>query len=263
MKLKNIKNKTALVTGASSGLGVDFAEILASKGCNVVLVARRKDRLEELKKRLEDTYKIKAYSIPMDLSEESNRVELFTDIKSMGLNIDFLINNAGYAIYGSEVEILWADEKKMIDLDIHSVVHLTKLFLDDMLNNNFGRILFISSIGAYLPSPFYASYSASKSFVLSYGIALNNELKGTNVKCTVLCPGVTKTEFLHVANQKVSLMQSLTMMKSKQVAKIGINCLLKGKLLKVTGFMNTVMMFTTRFLSKRFSAVLARMFIKN
>ena len=252
-----LTGKTALITGASSGLGVDFATILAERGCNLVLVARREDRLRTLADELAQKYGVQAQVIGMSLSPIGAAQDLYDRIRALNLTVDVLINNAGFGVYGPFTEISWEREEEMLRLDIIALVHLTKLFVRDMLARNFGYVLQVSSIGAYQPSPTYATYSAAKSFVLSFGEALNYELRGTNVKMSVLSPGVTETEFLQVAGQRKSLFQRLSMMQSRPVAEIGIDAMLRGKPSKVAGVMNGLTAWSLRFVPRRLQAAMA------
>jgi short-subunit dehydrogenase len=246
-----------LITGASSGLGVDFATILAERGCNLVLVARREDRLRALAEELTHKHGVQAHVIAMSLAQLGAAQGLYDRIRALHLTVDVLINNAGFGIYGPFTEIPWEREEEMLRLDIIALVHLTKLFVRDMLARNFGYVLQVSSIGAYQPSPTYATYSAAKAFVLSFGEALNYELRATNVKVSVLSPGVTATEFLQVAGQRKSLFQRLSMMQSRPVAEIGIAAMLRGKPSKVPGVMNAVTAWSLRFIPRRLQAAMA------
>jgi short-subunit dehydrogenase len=252
-----LKGKTALITGASSGLGVDFATILAERGCNLVLVARREDRLRALAEELTHKHGVQAYVIAMSLAQLGAAQDLYDRIRGLNLTVDVLINNAGFGVYGPFMEIAWEREEEMLRLDIIALVHLTKLFVRDMLARNFGYVLQVSSVGAYQPSPTYATYSAAKAFVLSFGEALNYELRATNVKVSVLSPGVTATEFLQVAGQRKSLFQRLSMMQSRPVAEIGIAAMLRGKPSKVPGVMNAVTAWSLRFIPRRLQAAMA------
>lgn len=252
-----LKGKTALVTGASSGLGVDFATILAERGCDLVLVARREDRLRKLADELSRRNAVQAHVIATSLAPLESAQALYDRIRSMGLEIDVLINNAGFGLYGPFTEIPWEREEEMLLLDVVTLVHLTKLFVRDMVARNFGYVLQVSSIGAYQPSPTYASYSAAKAFVLSFGEALNYELRDTKVKVTVLSPGVTETEFLQVAGQKKSLYQRMSMMASRPVAEIGIEAMLRGRPSKVAGVMNALTAWSLRFMPRRMQAAMA------
>ena len=165
MRAEILKNRWALVTGASSGLGADFARILASMGCHLILVARRQERLEALKKEISADFGVSVIVIPMDLSLSDSPQQLYDQIKEGGIIVDVLINNAGFGIYGEFLEIDWERTQQMLQLNMITVAHLTWLFAQDMASRNFGYILHIASNGAYQPSPLYAAYSASKSFV--------------------------------------------------------------------------------------------------
>lgn len=255
--MSNIRGKTALVTGASSGLGVDFATILAEHGCNLVLVARREDRLRTLATDLTKRHGVQAQVIAMDLSPLGAAEALYDRLAAQNLAVDVLINNAGFGIHGPFLDTPWEREEEMLRLDIVSLVHLTKLFVRDMVKRNDGYVLQIASIGAYQPTPTYATYSAAKAFVLSFGEALNYELRHTGVKMAVLSPGVTATEFLAVAGNRHSLFQRLTMMQSRPVAEIGIAAMLRGRPSKVAGAMNALTAWSLRFVPRRLQAVMA------
>ncbi len=257
MKTDLLNGKTALVTGASSGLGADFARQLAALGCNLVLVARREDQLRAVQDEIKAQHPVEIEVVPMDLVVGDAPQLLYDRFKTSGKQVDILINNAGLGIYGEFLEIPWERERDMLELDIFTLVHMTKLFAGDMVRRGSGYIMQIASIGAFQPSPTYASYSAAKSFVLYFGEALNYELRKTNVKCTVLCPGVTRTEFLQVAGQSPTRYQRLTMMDSKVVARIGIEAMLRGKSSVVTGRFNAMMAFATRFIPRGWAAGMA------
>ncbi len=257
-----LAGKTALVTGASSGLGADFARILAGRGCNVVLVARRADRLEQLQQQLTTIRAVKTHVVAMDLAAAGATQALYDRTRELGLNIDGLINNAGFGIHGNFTDIPWEREHEMLELDIIALVHLTKLYVKDMVTRNLGYVMLVSSIGAYQPSPTYASYSAAKSFVLYFGEALSYELRRTNVQVCVLSPGVTATEFLQVAGQKPTLYQRLLMMPSERVARIGIEAMLKGKPSKVPGLLNALPVQMMRLTPRRAAAAIASIMMR-
>jgi short-subunit dehydrogenase len=252
-----LKGRTALVTGASSGLGVDFATILAERGCHLVLVARREDRLQKLAGELRERHGVQVHVIALDLAPLGAAQALYDRVRALGVTVDVLINNAGFGVYGPFVDVPWEREQEMLLLDVIALVHLTKLFVRDMVARNSGYVLQVSSIGAYQPSPTYGTYSASKAFVLSFGEALSYELRKTNVKVSVLSPGVTETEFLDVAGQKRSLFQRLSIMKSRPVAEIGIDAMLAGKPSKVAGAMNALTAWSLRFVPRRLQAAMA------
>lgn len=252
-----LKGKTALVTGASSGLGVDFARELASRGCNLILAARREELLRQVQADLIKQHGVGVEIITMDLSEPDAAQRLYDQVKASGKLVDVLINNAGFGLYGEFVDIPWEREKNMLDLDIITLVHMTKLFVKDMVARDFGYILQVASIGAYQPSPTYATYSAAKSFVLYFSEALSYELRHSKVRCTCVSPGVTATEFLKVAGQKPTAYQRASMMDSPTVTRIGINHMLRGTPSVVPGFMNALMAWGNRLIPRRWAAALA------
>ena len=263
MNQTELSGKTALVTGASSGLGVDFARELARRGCNVVLVARREDRLKQLKSELESAYGITARVVTLDLSDPAAPPALFDQLKNQHVTVDVLINNAGYGCFGNFVDIPWEKEQQMLQLDIVALTHLTKLFARDMVKRKFGYILQIASIGAYQPSPTYAAYSAAKSYVRSFSQALNYELRGTGVSSTVISPGVTATEFLQVAGQKQTWFHRATMMTSAEVAAVGVKAMLKRRYSVVPGFMNWLTALLTNITPDPINAAITYHAMKN
>ena len=227
----------ALITGASSGIGADIARILSGKGYDLILVARRKDRLEELKKELKTEVEI----IPMDISNTSNCIELYNKVKKQ--DIDILINNAGFGIFGSFDKTDLNKELEMIDLNVKAVHVLTKLFLKDFIDKDKGYILNVASSAAFGPGPLMSTYYATKVYVLNLTEAIYEELRRINSKVYVgaLCPGPVDTEFNDVA--KVTF--SVKSMKSYDVAKYAIKQMFKRKLVIVPSFM----MKLTRFVS--------------
>lgn len=252
-----LKGKAALVTGASSGLGVDFARHLARRGCNLILVARREELLRALQTELTGKFGVQAEIITADLTAPGAPQALYDQIRQAGRQVDVLVNNAGYGLYGLFADIPWEKEQNMLELDIIVPVHLTKLFLKDMLVRNFGYILNVASIGAYQPSPTYASYSAAKSFILFFTEALSYELRNSKVRCTVISPGVTRTEFLKVAGQKPTRYQRAMVMESEEVTRIGIEAMLRGRPSIVPGWMNALLAWSNRLLPRRLAAALA------
>jgi short-subunit dehydrogenase len=230
MDAEVLKDRWALVTGASSGLGADIARELASIGCNLVLTARRADRLNSLLSEIRKRDRVQGITIPMDLSTKNAPQDLYQRVQTENINIDVLVNNAGFGIMGEFTEIDWERENEMLQLNMISLVHITKLFIQDMVAREFGYILQIASNSAYQPSPLYATYGASKSFVLNFSEALNYELKDTNIKSTVFSPGTIETEFHTVSGQRTdTLYYAFSKMDSKVVARAGINAMLKGR----------------------------------
>jgi len=228
----------ALITGASSGIGRDMARILSEKGYDLILVARRKERLEELKAELKTSCKI----ICLDLSNEEECKSLYEQLKED--NIDVLINNAGFGVLGEFTEIDLERELNMIDVNIKAVTILTKLFLRDFKKRNAGMILNVASSAGFLPGPLLSSYYATKAYVLRLSQAIYEELRHekSKVSISVLCPGPVNTEFNDVANVKFALKG----LSSEYVAKYGIEKMLKRKLVIVPGNTMKLMRFLTK-----------------
>jgi uncharacterized protein len=259
-----LKGRTALVTGASSGIGVDFARELARRGVNLVLVARRRDALEGVAKEMRDSYGIEVRVKPVDLSEAPSRDRLYGELEAEGCNVDMLLNNAGFGLFGGFVESNWERVNQMLQVDMVALSHLTRLFTPGMIRRRWGRILLIAaSTGAFQPSPTYAAYGAAKSYVLSLGVALNRELRDTGVSCTVACPGVTATEFFQVSGQRQTLYQRMTIMPSTMVANVALTALVAQRPLIVIGRLNAFMAWSTRFMPRTWSAALAYRLMKN
>jgi uncharacterized protein len=226
---ETLRGKTALITGASSGLGADFARQLAARGCNLVLVARRPDRLRELQAEISSQYGVASDCVAVDLVETGAPQRLYDQLNDQGRTIDVLVNNAGRGLFGEFTRSGWDDLHQMLELDMVVVTQMAHLYLPGMVARKSGYVLLIASIGSFQPTPTYAAYSAAKSYVLSLGEALHYELRSTGVHCTVLCPGATRTEFFSVAGQRLTLYQRLTMMESSAVVRIGINALLRNR----------------------------------
>jgi hypothetical protein len=257
--IDELKGRTALVTGASSGLGVDFARELASRGADLVLVARREARLEEVAKEIREKAKVRVDVMAADLADEAARQQLYERTEGAGRAIDVLVNNAGFGLHGWLADVPWERLHEMLEVDIVALTHLTRLYVPPMVARKLGRILQVSSIGAFQPSPGYAAYSAAKAYVLSFGTALREELAGTGVSCTVVCPGVTATEFLQVAGQAEGTpYQRRMMMASAEVARAGVKAMLAGRADVTPGAFNKLGAFTMRFLSRATAARLAR-----
>ncbi|HET7396800.1 MAG TPA: SDR family oxidoreductase [Gammaproteobacteria bacterium] len=249
--------KTALITGASSGLGAEFARQLAAMDCNLILVARREDRLHAVRDEILRQHHVDVRIMPADLGITDAARILHDKIKTAGLKVDILINNAGFGAFGEHMQIPWQREQQMLMLDIVTLMQLTKLFADDMLAGGGGYILQVSSIAAYQPTPGYAAYGAAKSSVLNFGEAFNYELRGTDTSCTVLSPGVTATEFLQVAGQKPTLYQRLLMMQSHEVVRIGLKAMFRRRSSVIPGWLNAGMAWSNRLMPRRWSAAIA------
>lgn len=257
MTQMKLSHKTALVTGASGGLGADFARELAQLGCDLVLVARREEPLRTLQHEISAAHGVQVHVFTADLATSNAPQVLYDQLKSNAIPVDILVNNAGFGYFGKFTQVSWEREKSMIDIDITALTHITKLFVQDMLVRNYGYILQVTSIGAFQPSLTYASYSAAKSFVLFFGEALNYELRGTGVSCTVVCPGVTATDFLKVSGQSPTLYQRKMMMKSSDVVRIAVRAMLAHRSSVVPGLANSLLAFSTRFMPRGLAAAAA------
>ncbi|HEV2125411.1 MAG TPA: SDR family oxidoreductase [Chloroflexota bacterium] len=252
-----LRERRAVVTGASSGLGADFARELAAYGCQPVLVARRAERLKALHQELADRFGVDAEVVIMDLGTPDSPRELYEQLSGDSRPVDVLINNAGYGAFGRFLDIPWEQERQMLELDMLSLTHLTKLFARDTVARRFGLILQASSIGAFQPTPTYASYSAAKAYVLSLGEALHYELRGTGVTCTVLVPTIVATDFRAVAGQQTTLYQRLMMMDSPTVVRAGLRGLLDGRASVIPGRLNALTALSTRLLPRQVAAAIA------
>jgi uncharacterized protein len=227
-----------LLTGASSGIGYEMAKHLAAQQIDLVLVARNIDKLNTLKQELEQHHAISVHVFQQDLSEADGAVSLYEAVTKQGLTVTALVNNAGSGVYGNFSDTDLDEELRMIQLNVTSVVALTKLFLQDMLVHKRGRIMNIASLLSFLPFPYYSVYSATKSFVLAFTETLAAELEGTGVIVTALCPGPVDTAFNTDAMWKTNAYKANKPVPAKEVARQGVALLLKGKGKKIVGFNN-------------------------
>jgi uncharacterized protein len=223
----------ALITGASSGLGMEFARYHAALGGDVIIAARREDALLALKSELERKHGVTAHVFAADLGTPEGATRLHTAIKAKRLEIDVLINNAGYGLHGLFHEADLMKNLAMVDLNIKSLMTLTHLVLQDMVARKAGRILHVGSTAGMIPGPFQATYHATKSFVNSFSLALAEELKDTGVTSTVLAPGPVATEFFDVADMKGAKGVQGKLPSAASVAKIGYDAMMAGKLLVI------------------------------
>ncbi|RZS92558.1 SDR family NAD(P)-dependent oxidoreductase [Aquimarina brevivitae] len=251
---------TALITGASSGIGLELAIVFARHNINLVLVARSEEKLQKIKATLESEYPIAVFLIIKDLTKPDAAKEVFETTTSNEITVDYLVNNAGFGDFGKFSENDWEKEKAMIDLNIIALTQLTKLYLPSMLSHNNGKILNVASVAAFMPGPLMAIYYATKAFVLHFSEAIANELNDTNITVTALCPGATKSSFSEVANMKDSkLFKSSNLPSSKTVAEYGYKAMMKGKTVAVHGWKNKLLLFTTRFIPRTIVTKLTRL----
>lgn len=231
---------TALITGASAGLGSDYARLFAADGHDVVLVARRKEKLDELAEELGAQHDITAHVIASDLGDPDAPQAIHDQVADQGIAVEYLINNAGFGSNGAFAELDISRELSMIAVNITALVHLTHLFLPTMLDRGHGRILNIGSTAGFQGGPFMATYYATKAFVNHFSEALAGEVEGTGVSVTVSCPGATATEFSSVAGNDKSNLFKGGVATSMDVARHGYRAMMKGTRLAIPGIKNKV-----------------------
>lgn len=229
-----MNKKVALITGASSGLGREFARIHAANGGDLIIIARRKDKLNELKKELENKHNVKVKVIAKDLTLPQAVIEIYNEVKEAGIEVDYLINNAGFGGRGYFHERPMELDLQMIQVNIVTLTTLTRLFLPDFVKRNSGKILNVSSTAALMPGPLQAVYYATKAYVLSFSNAIAQELHDTNITVTALLPGATETEFAKTSDMSNTAVFAKTST-PQVVAKDGYDAMLKGELDAVAG----------------------------
>lgn len=260
--MASLRGRLALVTGASSGIGADLARQLGARGCDLVLVARRRDRLEALAGEISGAHGIAVHVVAQSLTEAGGPAAVHAAVAALGRPLSVLVNNAGAGVFGEFKDVAWERQRALIALDVSAPVELTRAFLPEMVAQGEGWILQVSSIGAFLPTPGYATYSASKSFVLSFSEALAWELRKTGVRVSALCPGVTETGFFDASGQRRSLFQRVGVMSSAEVAKAGLDALFAGRTSRVPGFLNAANTFALRFVPRRAATAVADLLMR-
>jgi short-subunit dehydrogenase len=240
--------QTALITGASSGIGLELAKEFAKDNINLVLVARSEGKLKDLATELESTYKIKVQILAKDLSNYNTAKEIFDWCATNNLTISYLVNNAGVGTYGDFVQRDWQSQEQMIHLNVTALTYLTHLFLPKMIEQKFGKILQVASTAAFQPGPLMSIYYATKAFVLHFSEAIANELESTGVTVTALCPGATQTAFFAAAAMEDSkLVKGKKLPSSAAVAAYGYKAMKKGKKVAIHGTMNYLLANGIRF----------------
>lgn len=258
MKMNN-NSKTALITGASGGIGYELAKLFARDGYNLVLVARRESKLDQIKTDFEKQHGISVRVMAKDLSEPQAPEEIYRALQQDAVQIDMLVNNAGFTVYGEFAETNLKAELEMLQVNIVALTHLTKLFLPGMMERRHGRILNLASTAAFVPGPLMAIYYASKAYVLSFSEAIATELRGTGVTVTALCPGLTQTGFQKRGNLEGSrLLANPAVMGAATVARIGYRAMIKGRTTAIAGFSNWLMVQGVRFVPRKVAAEMVR-----
>ncbi len=243
---------TALITGASSGLGLYLAKIFAREGYNLVLVARNEQKLNELKAEIEGNYGKAVYVFPADLSKADSAQKIFDFTEQNGIAVDVLVNNAGFGDFGAFAESNLNKQTDMIAVNITALTRLCHLFMNPMIKRGNGKILNMASIAAFQAGPLMSVYYATKAFVLSLTEALSVELKGTGVTVTAVCPGPTKTGFEDSARLENSgLFKHLKNATAEEVAEFSYKALMKNKLIAIHGTGNRLTVTASKFAPRR------------
>lgn len=226
--------KIALITGASSGIGRELALLHASTGGDLIVIARRKDKLKALQEEVQQKYKQETYIIEKDLTQPGAAEAIYKEVKDQGFRIEYLINNAGFGGIGKFHEREWSKDLAMIQLNILALTALTRLFLPDFIEANQGKVLNVSSTASLLPGPMQAVYYASKAYVTSFSNALSEEIKESQVTVTALLPGATETEFGKRSGMDKTVLFKQTY-SARKVARAGYEGMVRGKLNVMTG----------------------------
>ncbi len=238
--------ETVLVTGASSGIGLELARCFAAEGCRLVLVARKGNALEALATELRTAHKIQAQVITADLAHPESPTRLLAHLQAAGLKVDVLVNNAGFGAQGKFAALPLGRQLEMLQVNITSLTHLTGLLLPGMLERRHGGILNVASTAAFQPGPGMAVYYATKAYVLSFSEAVAEEVAGTGVTITAVCPGPTTTNFGTAAGMRSLGMVKKVSMTAVSVAQIGHQAFRRGRVVAITGVRNRIPAFLVR-----------------
>lgn len=250
---------TALVTGASSGIGLELAGLLARDRHDLVLIARNRERLETVARGLSQEYRIRADPLAADLSEPDAPVRIADDLADRSIAVDVLVNDAGFGAHGLFATRPLGEILAMIQVNVTALTHLTALFLPAMLERRAGRILNLASTAAFQPGPLMAVYYATKAYVLSFSEALASETAGTGVTVTALCPGPVRTEFQKRAGtEKTALFTGPLVAPVRDVAEAGFRGLMRGDPLVIPGFGNKALVQALRVSPRRLVTAISR-----
>ncbi len=250
--------KTALITGASGGIGLELSRLFARDGYNLILVARSAEKLQTLARELEQAHGITVTVLPADLSQPGAAQEIYNQVRAKGIRVNALVNNAGFGILDTLATARLEDSLEMIQLNVTSLTVLTQLFLPDMIKQRSGQIMNVGSTGSFSPVPAMAVYAAAKAYVLSFSEAIAEELRGTGVTVTALCPGVTITGFQSRSGVGGSRMVAMGSMTAEQVAITGYRALKRGQPVIVPGFLNSLMIFFTHLMPGSLTARISK-----
>ena len=257
MEMSKEDKRTALVTGAASGLGLELSLLLAKDSYNLILIDIDKEKLQLAKDQIEAENDVDIRLLVKDLSKRNIADEILQEIN--GNQIDILVNNAGFGLFGTFSDTNWERESEMLNLHIITTTHLTKLLLKGMVERGSGRILNMSSLAAFQPGPLMSLYYASKAYILSFSEAIANELKGTGVTVTVLCPGQTNTSFQSVVSDSSSENKiGFNIACPQSVALYGYKAMMKGKTVAIPGKLNKFLATIHRFVTRSMATKIVR-----
>ena len=252
---KPLQEQWSLVTGASSGIGLELARALARRGSHLVLVARDRARLEKAAADLAREWSVQAEVLSADLAQPDSPATLFAELSRRGRAIDVLVNNAGVGVWGEFASTSLADERRLVELNVLASMGLTKLFLPGMVARRRGRVLNVASTAGFFPGARMAAYYASKAFVVSFSQAIASELGGSGVSVTALCPGPVRTAFIE--GQDMRLFHSPLVLGAARVAEAGVRGLLAGRRIVIPGWRNWLIVELGRISPRRFSEAIA------
>jgi uncharacterized protein len=250
--------ETVLITGASAGIGLELARKFAAGKSDLVLVARRRERLEELAAELRKRDAVEARVVAADLGRADAPEEIAEGLAREGVSVDVLVNNAGFGALGAVAELDLKRQMGIVQVNVAALTHLTRLLLPGMIERRRGGILNVASTAGFQAGPFMAVYYASKAYVISFSEALASELAGSGVTVTCLCPGPTTTEFAEIARMGDAPMFKLLPMTAEQVARIGYRAFRRGKRLVVPGWLNYLGSMGVRFVPRSVAVGIAR-----
>ncbi|MEO7647782.1 MAG: SDR family oxidoreductase [Gemmatimonadaceae bacterium] len=248
------RRQTALITGASAGIGAELARVFAAHNHDLVLVARRRDALEALAGALEGKHAITATVIVDDLGDPEAPERIFAAVRDARIDVDVLVNNAGFGLGGEFSETPIDREMTMVQVNVTSLMQLTKLFVAPMLRRRAGYVMNVASTAAFFPGPMMSVYYASKAFVLSFSQALSEELSTSGIVVSCLCPGPTETEFAEVAKMKTVKLFALDLADARGVAEFGYRAMMAGWRVAVPGTRNKLLVQAQRFVPRRLIA---------
>lgn len=257
--MEQFSGKTALITGASSGIGTAIAEQLAEAGAHLILVARREERLQELAQTLKERHGTETMVLPKDLSDPKAPQEIYDTLKAAGKNVEILVNNAGIGYQKEYLETSLEDHHRVIQVNLMAVNDLSYLFAKDMVAAGSGYILQVASFAGFVSIPNFATYAATKAYVLALGEALSAEVSDSGVVVTTVCPGGTSTEFFESSGQKIDGLRNLAMMSSESVARAGLRGLARDHRTVVPGLLYKLSVTGLRLVPRRLQAVFGQM----